>query len=61
MWSRKVEYFCFCVFYYETKFLQKRRSNIINTKKEWVQNRKKFTLSDKEIIINKRKNGNKNF
>jgi len=61
MWSRKVKYLHFWVFHNETKTLQQIRNNVMTTRNKWVWNRKRFALSNKETIVNKREDRNGNF
>ena len=53
MWFRKVKYFGFWMFYYETKFWKEIWNNIVTTKEKRVRKWKRFALSDKETIIYK--------
>ena len=60
MRSVKVEYFSFGVFYYKTKLLQQLCYDIVATKKTAIRNVERSVLRDKETIINKRNNRDRN-
>ena len=61
MWSRKIEHFSFSMFYYKTKLCEKKRDDIVATKKVCIWMRNKFVLWDKETIIDKGNDRNRNF
>ena len=61
LWSGKVKDFSFPIFDNQAKLVQKRWNNIVTTKKKWIGFLQIFFLRNKEFIIYKKQEKNRNF
>jgi len=56
-----MEDFSFWVFSYKTEFQEKVWNYIVATKEKWIKKKKEFALGNKETIVHKKYDGNRNF